>query len=187
MQQNFKSLLGVLMGLMVYDASAHLVAGSLLPAGGETFKAGARVPIHWMIEQEHSGSYQISYSTAPATWVVIYDGLRNSGARFNQPMDTAWIVPSNMSTNSMVRLRVWQKATGEPGNTAAGDTTTFYVLVSRNFTVTGATTQITANPAAVRWGSSSSRVLMAQLDGRMLYREPSAKLHPRMVFQIERP
>ena len=117
--------------------------------------------------------------------MIIYDGLKNNGGRFDQPMDTAWTIPANISTNSTVRLRVWQKATGEPGNNNAGDSSTFYVLVSRNFTVTGAVTHISAlsKPASIE--SFPQRVLMAQVDGRLVYRVPSSRL-VRVGFQVER-
>jgi hypothetical protein len=175
MHKDFLRVLAIIIGMLACDASAHLVAGSLRPAGGDTFKAGERIPIRWTVEQEHSGSYQVSYSIAPATWVIIYDGLRNNGGRFDQPMDTAWTIPANMSTNS----------TGEPGNNNAGDSSTFYVLVSRNFTVTGAVTHISAlsKPASIE--SFPQRVLMAQVDGRLVYREPSSRL-VQVGFQVER-
>lgn len=124
------SVLGLAAG-----ASAHLVAGSLRPQGGESFSRGSVLAIHWVIEQEHSGNYQISYSPSPGVWVVLLSGLRNNGARFNQAMDTSWRIPDTLAPSSTARIRVWQSSP-EPGNTNASDSTNFYTLVSRNFSIT---------------------------------------------------
>jgi len=53
------SMIGLCLAMGAPDA--HLVAGSLTPASG-TFTTGTTMAIHWVIEQEHSGNYQISFS-----------------------------------------------------------------------------------------------------------------------------
>ena len=126
------------MCLALGTAQAHLVTGSLQPQGGETFSRGSVMPIHWVVEQEHSGNYQISYSPSPGNWIVLMSGIRNNGGRFDQPMDTSWRIPDTLATTTTGRIRVWQSSP-EPGNNAGSDTSNFYTLVSRNFTIQGGT------------------------------------------------
>ena len=146
--------------LTLVAPQAHLVAGSLTPAGGQTFSPGTRLAIHWMVEQEHSGNYQISYSPKRGTWIPILTGIRNNGGRFDQPMDTAWRIPDTLSPTTTARIRVWQSSQ-ESGNGSASDSTNLYTLVSGNLTIKGNATPIFAH-------SSSSKIPRWDWNGSVL-------------------
>ena len=185
MKKLLKPAFFLCLGVSAWSVSAHLVSGSLLPTGGGSYPAGTRLAIHWEIEQEHSGSYEISFSPAPPNnWTVVLTGIRNTGARFNQPMDTAWMIPANQAPTTTGRIRVWQKATGEPGNGAAPDTSNFYALISGTFAITSGTPiQFSSNENLLPGRNAPERVLIAQVDGRLISREYVSH-QPRQALHI---
>lgn len=171
----------IVLGTLTGSVCAHLAAGSLLPTGGGTYNAGTRMAIHWVIEQEHSGNYLISYSPSAGVWVNIISGIRNTGARFDQPMDTAWMIPAGQAPTTTGRIRVWQSSP-EPGNANAADTSNLYTLVSGNFTITNGTPiRFKANEPAPQGWNLPSRVLIATVDGRLISRDIRA---PRAAIRI---
>ena len=141
------------LAFLISSAHAHLAPGSLVPSGGQTFKRGDVMAIKWVVEQEHSGGYDIAYSPAPGTWISILTGIRNDGARFDQPMDTSWKVPDTLALTATARIRIWQRS-NENGNGQAGETSNLYTLVSGNLTIQAGTPARLGSPqrrGALRW------------------------------------
>jgi hypothetical protein len=124
-------LVSSLIALPVY---AHLQAGSLKPAGTETYAVGENISIEWVATQAHDGRYDIYYSkdggkTYPVELAGPWQGSKTDGAK-NVYL---WKAPA-AAASSQVRIRICQLYGGhcvEPGT---------YMLDSpANFTISATT------------------------------------------------
>src|SRR5437879_5889365 len=60
-------------------ASAHLVAGSLKPAGTETLKSGDSFTITWTEQFNHGGTTDIHFSKdGGKSWAVVKTGFKDA-------------------------------------------------------------------------------------------------------------
>lgn len=131
--QNFKNIIGwnllasSLVCLTVGIASAHLSGGSLLPAGGESLKAGDLVSISWTAEENHNKGIDIALSKDDgATWANIKSGF-NDNSKDNT---FRWTVPAS-AVSSKAKLRICQSGPcSDSNNVSKPDGESPWVLVS---------------------------------------------------------
>jgi hypothetical protein len=124
-------LVSSLVALPVY---AHLQAGSLKPAGTETYAVGENISIEWVATQAHDGRYDIYYSkdggkTYPVELAGPWQGSKTDGAK-NVYL---WKAPA-AAASSQVRIRICQLYGGhcvEPG--------TYMMDSPANFTISATT------------------------------------------------
>jgi hypothetical protein len=124
-------LVSSLVALPVY---AHLLAGSLKPAGTETYAVGENISIEWVATQAHDGRYDIYYSkdggkTYPVELAGPWQGSKTDGAK-NVYL---WKAPA-AAASSQVRIRICQLYGGhcvEPG--------TYMMDSPANFTISATT------------------------------------------------
>lgn len=104
--------------LAALPVSAHLKAGSLTPAGGETFAVGANISIEWVATQAHDGKYDIYYSKdGGKTYAVELAGPWQGSKTDNGKNVYLWKAPA-AAASSQVRIRICQLFGGhckEPG------------------------------------------------------------------------
>lgn len=121
------SVLSILMATA--SIRAHLLEGSLKPAGGESFKPGDVMTIEWVATQAHTGKYDIYFSkdggkTWPTEFAEGWQGSKTDNAKNAY----RWTIPAG-TTTTQGRIRVCQLFGGhctEPGT---------YTLSSENFTI----------------------------------------------------
>lgn len=115
-------------------ALAQIQAGSLKPAGGETFAVGSNISFEWVATQAHDGKYDVYISkdggaTFPTELVGPFQGSTTDGAKntYVWKATAAW-------ASTQVRFRICQLYGGhctQPG---------VYTVVSpANFTITTST------------------------------------------------
>jgi hypothetical protein len=114
--------------------SAHLLAGSLKPAGGETFVVGENITIEWVATQAHDGRYDIYYSKdGGKTYAVELAGPWQGSKTDNAKNSYLWKAPA-AAASAQVRIRICQLYGGhcaEPG--------TYMMDSPANFTITTST------------------------------------------------
>lgn len=122
--------------------SAHLKAGSLKPAGGESFAVGENISIEWVSTQAHDGRYDIYYSKdGGKTYAVELAGPWQGSKTDNAKNVYLWKAPA-AAVSTQVRIRICQLSGGhcvEPG--------TYTMDSPANFTIS-ATTGIERNNQA---------------------------------------
>jgi Lytic polysaccharide mono-oxygenase, cellulose-degrading len=118
-------------------ASAHLKAGSLLPAGGETFQTGKAITIEWTATQAHDGRYDIYFSedggkTYPLEMAGPWQGSKTDGAK-----NTYLWTPKAEHETTQGRVRICQLFGGhcvQPG--------TYMMDSPANFTISAQATAL---------------------------------------------
>lgn len=120
--------------LSVLPVSAHLKAGSLKPAGGETYAVGDNITIEWVATQAHDGRYDIYYSKdGGKTYAVELAGPWQGSKTDNAKNTYLWKAPA-AAASTQVRIRICQLSGGhcvEPG--------TYTMDSPANFTITTST------------------------------------------------
>lgn len=178
---NWKNLSGLVF-LAAGMTHAHLSAGSLLPAGGETLTVGQSVSITWNVEEIHNQGIDIAFSKdGGSTWTNIKTGFTDT-----QKSDMfKWTVPGTMATaNGKFRICQSGPCTDQNASKPGGESP--WILVSGALTVkastaiaspAGATDPISLdfNPETrnvdVTFGLAESRAVLLQAfdtQGRLL-------------------
>ena len=115
-------------------ACAHLSAGSLKPAGGESFAVGENISIEWVATQAHDGRYDIYYSKdGGKTYAVELAGPWQGSKTDNAKNVYLWKAPA-AAVSTQVRIRICQLFGGhcvEPG--------TYMMDSPANFTISATT------------------------------------------------
>ncbi len=107
---------------------AQLKAGSLTPAGGESYYVGQKVAIKWIQEKGNDGLYDFYFSKNGGTrWSEFEEGWQGPTTD-NSEVTYEWTVPAGSETENGI-LRVCQMAGGHCSNPA-------YILASQAFTIT---------------------------------------------------
>lgn len=122
----------ILLGTL--PSAATLLAGSLTPAGGETFKPGTVMTIEWVASDADNGQYDIYFSrdggrTWPVEFAEGWQGSTVNGAKNAY----RWTIPANTANTTTARIRVCQLSGGhctQPG---------VFTLVSGDFTISNST------------------------------------------------
>jgi len=120
--------------LYALPVSAHLLAGSLKPAGGETFAVGENITIEWVATQAHDGRYDIYYSKDGGKTYAVelagpWQGSKTDGAKNTY----LWKAPA-AAASAQVRIRICQLFGGhcvQPG--------TYMMESPANFTISTTT------------------------------------------------
>lgn len=123
-----------LMGLVSGGARAHLVAGSLSPKGGQSFKPGETVTVTWSVDVPHREGIDVALSVdGGRTWATI----RSNQADENKSGTYKWTVPSMATTQARLRICQTQNSPkckdADSVGRASGPAP--YVLVSGVFTI----------------------------------------------------
>lgn len=135
--------------LAALSASAHLKAGSLKPAGGESFQIGKTVTIEWSTDQAHDGRYDIYFSsdagkTYPLELAGPWQGSKTDGAK-----NTYLWSPKAEHATTKGRIRICQLSGGhcvQPG---------VYMMDSpADFTIAEAATAIQGEKTSTQVGAA---------------------------------
>ncbi len=120
--------------LPALSVSAHLLAGSLTPKGGETYAVGENISIEWVATQAHDGRYDIYYSKdGGKTYAVELAGPWQGSKTDNAKNVYLWKAPA-AAASTQVRIRICQLFGGhcaEPG--------TYMMDSPANFTISTST------------------------------------------------
>lgn len=126
-----KNWLYFVSSILVFTAPirAHLLVGSLKPAGGESFKPGEVMTIEWVATQAHTGKYDFYFSKdGGKTWPTEFAENWQGSKTDNGKNAYRWTIPAGTNT-TQGRIRVCQMFGGhctEPG---------IYTMDSQNFTI----------------------------------------------------
>lgn len=107
---------------------AQLKAGSLTPAGGESYHVGQEVTIKWTQEKGNDGKYDLYFSKNGGSRWSEFEENWQGPTTDNTEVTYEWTVPSGSETESGI-IRVCQMAGGHCSNPA-------YILASQAFTIT---------------------------------------------------
>lgn len=123
---------------LVSGARAHLVAGSLVPKGGQVFRPGESVTVTWGVDVPHREGIDLALSLdGGRTWATIRSNLadEDKGGTYK------WTVPPTPTTRARLRICQTEKSPkctdADSLSRASGPAP--YVLVSGAFTIQVAT------------------------------------------------
>lgn len=142
-------------------AKAHLVAGSLAPKGGQSFKPGETVTVTWGVDVPHKEGIDVALSVdGGRTWTT----LRSNQSDEDKNGTYRWTVPPTPTLRGRLRICQTEKSPkctdADSVSRASGPAP--YLLVSGNFTIQAA--------AGVDPGRAPAPVPRAAVSGSSGYR-----------------